>query len=165
MSKSLSLALGDQLANDIALAVTDSFGMTFGVKVTPGRYSIGEGAAPLTGDVSGIIGITQEKLEGTFTICFSIDSMKKILPLLLGDGVDVTQDVAADAVGEISNMILGRIKTSLNQRGYEVRLSLPNVVRGPSNFVNSLHEGRHLLMPFDVEGQPFQVHIAVHRDV
>ncbi len=80
MSKHLTLALGDQLATDISKAVTDAFGMTYGLKVTPGRFSIGSGAVQLNGDVSGIVGITQERLEGTFTVCFSIASMKNIIP-------------------------------------------------------------------------------------
>ncbi len=68
--------------------------------------------------------------------------------------------MAADAIGEITNMIFGRIKTELNERGYQVRLSLPSVVTGPSHFINHLHEGRFMLVPFDVEGDIFQVHFA-----
>jgi chemotaxis protein CheX len=164
MAKNLTLALGDQLANDISKAVSDALGLTFGLTVTPGRYTIGSGMVQLNGDVSGIVGITQERLEGTFTVCFSIKSMEDIIPRLLGPGIEVTPDVAADAIGEITNMIFGRIKTELNERGYNVRLSLPSVVRGPSHFINHLHEGRYMLMPFDVEGNVFQVHVAIHRD-
>lgn len=164
MSKHLTLALGDLLATDISSAVMDSFGMTFGLKVTPGRYSIGEGVVELKGDVSGIIGITQDRLEGTFTLCFTLAAMQKIVPRLLGDGVEVTETVAADAVGELTNMIFSRIKTTLNQHGYQVRMSLPSVVRGSGHFINHLHEGRYMLMPFDIEGHVFQVHLAIHRD-
>jgi CheY-specific phosphatase CheX len=165
MTKHLTLALGDQLARDIAKSVTEAFGLTFGIDVKPGRYVIGSGAVPLHGDVSGIVGITQERLEGTFTVCFKIDTLRTIIPRLLGPGIDVTVDIAADAMGEITNMVFSRIKTELNERGHSVRLSLPSVVRGPSHFINHLHEGRYMLMPFDVEGHEFQVHLAIHRDV
>ena len=165
MGKNLTLALGDQLARDIAKSVTEALGMTFGLTVTPGRYEIGSGEVALHGDVSGIVGITQDRLEGTFTVCFSIASMRNIIPRLLGPGVEVTVDIAADAMGEITNMIFGRIKTDLNERGHNVRLSLPSVVRGPSHFINHLHGGRYMMMPFDVEGNEFQVHLAIHRDV
>ncbi len=164
MSRNLTLSLGDQLARDIAQAVADSFGMTFGIKVVPGRYSVAEGPVRLGGDVSGLVGLTQDRLEGTLTVCFSLDTMQKIVPRLIGGDIKVTPDIAADSVGEITNMVFGQIKTRLNERGHNIRLSLPSVVRGPSHFINHLHEGRYMLMPFDVDGSAFQVHLAVHRD-
>jgi chemotaxis protein CheX len=164
VSKNLFLALGDQLAKDITKAVTDTLEKTFAINVKAGRYMIGEGVVQLNGDVSGIVGLIQEKLEGTLTVSFSLEVVRKIIPRLLGNDIEVTRDVAIDAVSEMTNMIFGQLKTELNQRGHQVRFGLPSVVTGPGHFISHLHEGQYMIMPFEMEGSTFQVHIAIHKN-
>lgn len=161
-SKPLSLALGDQLAKDFSLAVGDAFNKTFAVEVRSGHYSIGEGAVNLTGDVSGVVGFVQEKLEGTLTACFQMKTIKQVLPRILGNDVEITQAIAMDAVGEITNMIFGQIKTELNQRGHHVRFGMPSVICGDGHFISQMHQGRYMIMNFEIEGNVFQIHIALH---
>ena len=161
-SKPLSLALGDQLAKDFLVAVSDAFTKTFGIEVRAGHYEIGEGPQNLTGDVSGVVGFVQEKLEGTLTVCFQIKTIKQVLPRVLGDDVEITQAVAMDAVGEITNMIFGQIKTELNQRGHHVRFGMPSVISGSGHFISQMHQGRYMIMNFEIEGSAFQIHIALH---
>jgi chemotaxis protein CheX len=161
-SKPLSSALSDKLAQDVIRAVTDAFTKTFGVTVKTGHYQIGEGTVALSGDVSGVVGFVQDKLEGTLTACFEMKCLKHILPRLLGDDIEVTQEVVMDAVGEITNMIFGQIKTELNQRGYQLRFGMPSVIKGPGHFIGHMHEGTYMIMAFDVDGHAFQVHLAFH---
>lgn len=164
MSKPLILALGDQLAQDLSRAVTDAFGKTFDMKVTPGRYAIGDGSISLSGDVSGIVGFIQDKLEGTLIVCFQMKTIKDILPRILGQDVELTQDVILDAVSEITNMIFGGIKTELNNRGHKVRFGMPSAIKGAGHFIGHMHDGRYMLMNFEMGGSPFQIHIALHRE-
>jgi chemotaxis protein CheX len=162
-SKPLALALGDQLAQDFSHAVSEAFNKTFDVAVKLGRYSIGEGSVNLTGDVSGVVGFVQEKLEGTLTACFNIKTIHQVLPRLLGNDIEITQDVAMDAVGEITNMIFGQIKTELNKRGHHVRFGMPSVIRGDGHFISQMHQGRYMMMNFEIEGSSFQIHVALHH--
>lgn len=164
MTKAISLSLNSQLAQDLSKAVVDAIGKTFGLTVRPGAYSVNEGAAALNGDVSGIVGVVQDTLEGTLTICFKIETVRSMLPALLGDGVEVTNDVAMDAVGEITNMVFGQLKTELNQRGHQVRFGFPSVVKGSGHFVAHMHQGAHMVIPFDVAGSNFQLHFAIHSE-
>jgi chemotaxis protein CheX len=163
-TKPLVLSLGDQLAKDLAQAVSEALGKTFDVQVKPGRYEIGDGAVALNGDVSGIVGFIQDKLEGTMVACFDMKFVHTILPRILGKDIAITQDVAMDAVGEITNMIFGQIKTELNQRGHHVRFGLPSVVAGPGHFISHMHDGRYMIMTFDVDGSLFQLHLGLHRE-
>ncbi|MGB4101658.1 MAG: chemotaxis protein CheX [Alphaproteobacteria bacterium] len=163
MKRELQLALDDKLSQEISEAVTVAIRHTFGADVTTGKYEIGNGIVSLVGDVSGIIGMVQEELEGTLTLCFTFETMRDILPIVLGKDVAITHELAVDAVGEITNMIFGHVKTALNRRGFELKLGIPSVVTGRGHFLSHFHRGNYMIVPFYHQGQLFQVHVAIHR--
>jgi chemotaxis protein CheX len=157
------LALDDQLARNIEQAVTMAIQNTFGTKIEPGRYEVGEGMVSLSGDVSGVIAMVQNQLEATLTFCLTFEMVRDLLPQIVGRSVSVTHDMAVDAVGEITNMVFGQIKTELNARGYSLKLGIPSVVTGRGHFVSQFHRGRYMLIPFHLQGQILQVHIALYE--
>ncbi len=156
------LALDEQLAKEITEAVVGSMKVTFSVDVESGQYEVGEGMVSLVGDVSGVIGMVQDRLEGTMTLCLTFETVHDILPKVIGHSVSVTHEMTVDAVGEITNMIFGQIKTELNKRGYLLKLGIPSVVTGRGHFVSQFHRGKYMIIPFYLDGQLFQVHIALH---
>jgi chemotaxis protein CheX len=158
----LQLALDEQLSKEISNAVCTAMRNTFDADVKPGKFEIGEGPVALTGDVSGVIGMVQDDLEGTLTLCLNFETMRDILPKVIGNNVTITHEMALDAVGEITNMIFGTIKTSLNSRGFGLKLGIPSVVTGRGHFVSHFHRGRYMIVPFHLAGQLFQVHVAIH---
>jgi chemotaxis protein CheX len=162
MSQNVHLALDEQLAKDISAAVCNAMRETFAAEVTPGVYEIGEGMVSLVGDVSGVIGMAQNYLEGTLTLCLTFETVRDILPQVIGKSVSVTHEMAVDAVGEITNMIFGQVKADLNRRGYNLKLGIPSVVTGRGHFVSQFHRGKYMIVPFHLDGQLFQVHIALH---
>lgn len=162
MTRELQLALDDQLSQEIVSAVTSAMRNIFGVEVMPGKYEIGHGVVSLVGDVSGVIGMVQDELEGTLTLCFTFETMRNILPSVVGGSVAITHEMAVDAVGEITNMIFGQVKTDLNRRGFALRLGIPSVVTGRGHFLSHFHRGHYMIVPFFLQGQLFQVHVAVH---
>jgi len=156
------LALDEKLAQEIATAVTSAMRETFSVEVVPGPYEVGEGMVSLVGDVSGVIGMVQSHLEGTLTLCLTFETVRDILPAVIGKSVSITHEMAVDAVGEITNMIFGQIKSALGQRGYQLKLGIPCVVTGKGHFVSQFHRGRYMIVPFHIDGQLFQVYVALH---
>jgi len=162
MTNSKRLALDDQLAKDITAAVCKAMRETFGVEVKSGPYEIGDGMVSLVGDVSGVIGMVQAELEGTLTLCLTFETVRDILPQVIGKSVSITHEMATDAVGEITNMIFGQIKASLGGRGYALKLGIPCVVTGRGHFVSQFHRGKYMIVPFDLDGQLFQVYVALH---
>ena len=161
---SATLVLDETLANDISTAVSQAMKQTFGVDVVPGPYEIGEGMVSLVGDVSGVIGMAQAQLEATLTLCLTFETVRNILPQVIGKTVSITHEMAVDAVGEITNMIFGQIKSDLNGRGYKLKLGIPSVVTGKGHFVSQFHRGKHMIVPFQLDGQLFQVYIALLVD-
>lgn len=157
------LCLDGQLAQEIVQAVSKSMETTFGVEVTPGAFEVGTGMVSLVGDVSGVIALVQEEMEGTMTLCLTFETIRDILPRVVGPSISVTHEMTVDAVGEITNMIFGQIKTELNGRGHGLRLGIPSVVTGRGHFVSQFHRGQYMIIPFYLEGQLFQVHVAAHN--
>lgn len=157
------LVLDEQLSRDVTMAVSSAMLSTFGVVVTPGPYEVGKGMVSLVGDVSGVIGLVQDELEGTMTFCMTFDTVREILPRIIGNAISVTHEMTVDAVGEITNMIFGQIKTELNGRGYGLKLGIPSVVTGRGHFVSQFTRGSYMIVPFYLENQLFQVHIALHK--
>jgi len=158
------LSLDEQLAQDISKAVVKAMRETFNVNVVPAEYEIGEGMVSLVGDVSGVIGMVQTRLEGTLALCLTFETIRDILPQVIGKSISVTHEMAVDAVGEITNMIFGQIKADLGARGYALRLGIPCVVTGKGHFVSHFHRGRYMIVPFQLDGQLFQVYVALHLD-
>jgi CheY-specific phosphatase CheX len=156
------LCLDDMLARDITMAVCGAMQTTFNAKVSSGQVETGRGMVSLVGDVSGVIGLVQDGLEGTMTLCLTFETVRDILPRIVGNSISVTHEMTVDAVGEITNMIFGQIKTELNGRGYALKLGIPSVVTGRGHFVSQFHRGPYMIIPFYLEGQLFQVHVALY---
>lgn len=158
------LTLDKQLAEDISRAVVRAMRDTFSVDVVPGAFETGEGMVSLVGDVSGVIGMVQSRLEGTLTLCLTFETIRNLLPQVIGNAVSVTHEMAVDAVGEITNMIFGQIKNDLGMRGYTLKLGIPCVVTGKGHFVSQFHRGKYMIVPFHLDEQLFQVHVAIYGE-
>lgn len=156
-----TLVLDETLAKEISSAVSNAMRKTFSVDVVPGPYEIGEGMVSLVGDVSGVIAMVQDQLEGTMTLCLSQETVRELLPQVVGNSVTITHEMAVDAVGEMTNMIFGQIKHDMADRGYTLKIGIPCVVTGKGHFVSQFHRGKHMIVPFHIDGKLFQIYIAL----
>lgn len=160
-----TLILDEVLAKEISSAVCNAMRKTFSVEVIPGPFEIGTGMVSLVGDVSGVIAMVQDQLEGTLTLCLTNETVRGLLPQIVGSSVAITHEMAVDAVGEMTNMIFGQIKRDMSERGFNLKLGIPCVVTGKGHFVSQFHRGRHMIVPFHIDGRLFQVHIALFQSV
>ena len=158
-----NLRLDDTLSQEVTMAVVAAVQTTFGVTVVAGQPEVGRGMVSLVGDVSGVIALVQEGLEGTMTLCMTFETVRDLLPRIVGSSISVTHEMTVDAVGELTNMIFGQIKTQLNGRGYGLKLGIPSVVTGKGHFVSQFHRGTYMIVPFYLDGQLFQVHLALYE--
>lgn len=156
-----SLVLDEVLAKEISSAVCNAIKKTFAVDVSAGPYEIGDGMVSLVGDVSGVIAMVQDQLEGTMTLCLTHETVRELLPQVVGNSVSITHEMAVDAVGEMTNMIFGQIKHDMSERGFALKIGIPCVVTGKGHFVSQFHRGKHMIVPFHIDGQLFQIYIAL----
>ncbi len=118
-----------RLLNAFAEGVTKTLQMMANTQVTFGKPTI-ENNYVLRGQVAGIVGMTAPPLRGQLTLSFPKNAILLIIENMLGEkNTEITQEVC-DAVGELTNMIYGTAKTSLNQLGYNFEMALPTVIHG-----------------------------------
>ena len=98
-------------------------------------------------------------------LCATFETVRNLLPQIVGKTVTVTHEMAVDAVGELTNMIFGQVKRELNERGHQIKLGIPCVVSGKGHFVSQFHRGKYMIVPFHLNGQLFQVYIALHEAI
>jgi len=71
-------------------------------------------------------------LEGRLTIHVGQESAKLIAQNMLGmdDGEEMGVEEICDAIGEVSNMVLGSIKTRIQDTYTDIQVSVPSVIIG-----------------------------------
>jgi len=138
------------LLNTFVDSVIKTLGDMAQTKVTPGKPVIEGKVGSLKGEIAGIIGMVAGGAKGTLIICFTSKSAFKIIENMLGEvHTNLTPEVT-DAVGELTNMIYGSAKTTLNKMGYEFEMAIPTVVTGDFQIGGS-HTGVKLSIPFTIE--------------
>jgi chemotaxis protein CheX len=116
----------------------------------------------MVGDISALIGISGEHLEGTVAISFDRDIGLSIIGRMLGcDPGSISDADLRDGVGEIVNMIAGNAKTSLASEGdVQLRLTLPTVVTGSGHGVTHCHGTPCIVLTFEFEEGQFTLEVA-----
>jgi chemotaxis protein CheX len=129
-------------------------------EVTPGKPFI-EPHFVLKGEIAGMVGMVAPPLKGTLLISYGKDTIFQILENMLSEKYTELNKEVSDAVGEITNMIYGSAKTSLNQLGYNFEMAIPSVISGEFNIVQA-DKAATLIIPFNiVNGSTFYVEITV----
>jgi chemotaxis protein CheX len=83
--------------------------------------------------ISGIVGLASENVAVSVVIHFPLPLARRVTSLLLGlpPGTPVAdEDDVHDAIGEIANMVAGRIKNRICAEHPSLSISLPSVVAG-----------------------------------
>jgi chemotaxis protein CheX len=154
------LTLDDALVKRVADGVSKAFNDTFGILAKPGEHKISDNHNS-KGDISGLVGMVQDKMEGTLTITFKKDTICPVLAKIYGIDFPEINDSVREGVGEITNMVYCLIKTGLNENGYSFKMAIPNVIYGQDHTVMKLHHGQTLVVPFITDFGTFFVDITL----
>ena len=118
-----------------------------------------EGSAPgPTDGVVGIIGIAGSWVGTGIIICCPELACRASGAMLMSEYATVNDDVL-DAMGEITNMIIGNTKTVLEERYGPMGISVPTVVYGRNFATRTVSRGEWVIVCFSVGGQILQVHL------
>ena len=121
------------------------------VKVTAKKPHLKEGDATF-GDVTGIIGMASDQVEGNMMISFAGSCILQIVgKMLMEDPQEKINDEIVDAVGELTNMICGGAKAELAKLGLSFNLATPTMVTGKGVEIHSRTDVPVLVIPFETD--------------
>ena len=104
------------------------------------------------GDVTGIIGMASESVEGSMTISFPEACILRIVARMLMEEVKTTIDNdIVDAVGEITNMICGGAKAEFAKLGLSFNLATPTMVTGKGVHIHYHGNMPIIVLPFKAD--------------
>lgn len=129
-------------------------------EATPHKGRI-ESEFSLKGEIAGMVGILAPPFRGSLLIVFSKESICHIIENMLGESHTSINTEVSDAVGELTNMIYGTAKTTLNQSGFKLEMAIPTVITGDFKIMPS-NGAATLLIPFQLKNSSyFYIQITV----
>ncbi len=122
------------------------------------------GKDKLTGDVSGVMGLSGKRGEGFVAITFHESLAKQIVSHLLGLDVSELQEADIwDGVGEIINMIAGDAKRAFLGTPYQFDIALPNIITGSGHEIGYRTETTCYVAAFTLDDNRFHLLVALSR--
>lgn len=110
--------------------------------------------------VSVIVGFTKE-IRGNVVYNMSDETARYIASkMMMGMPVPVFDDMAQSAISELSNMLTANAATNITALGYDVDISTPSLSVG-EGFKIKISGEQYLLVEMDIEGNKFELNIAV----
>lgn len=119
----------EEIVSWVSAATNEVFSTMLGMEASFAEHYVEEPGQGLTMGVIGIIGLVGE-WTGTAVISCSSPLACKIAGTLFMQEYSSVTDEVLDAVAEMTNMIIGNLKNSLEQSLGQMGLSIPAVVFG-----------------------------------
>ncbi len=131
------------------------------IEAAPGKVYMKKPADNLKGDVSGVIGIVSDTFNGSVIISFPEATFLNVIGSMLGETYTELNKEILDGAGEITNMIFGQAKITLNERGYGIKIALPQVITGKGHSLSAMSKGPTVVIPFTSPAGDFFVEISL----
>jgi chemotaxis protein CheX len=153
--------LDKTLINSFIEGVSKTLDTMASTKVTFGKPFV-EQKFSARGEVAGVVGMVSNEYKATLTLSFPKAAILQILENMLGEKYSDINDEVFDAVGELTNMIYGSAKGTLNDLGYNFEMAIPTVIKG--QFMLLQHsKSATLVIPFKLSNQTeFYIEISVY---
>jgi chemotaxis protein CheX len=151
------------MIDDIDQLVTSAITRVFGTMLKIPIQKEPPGSAILNGEphVAGSVGFIGA-LSGVVYVYSTASFAQKITKAMVGTrDADTGDEMVNDAIGEISNMIVGNIKSRLADRGMRCILTIPSIVRGSHFSVKPISSTERRVCTFQCDGNQVVVEILI----
>lgn len=149
-----------ELVGMVRKSAHEVFETMLGMSLTDREAAMGQAPPGPTDGVVAIIGLAG-RWVGTGTISVTTEGARKIASQMLMQEYTAVDDEVLDALGEITNMILGNVKTALEDERGPMGLSIPTVIYGRNFTTRSVGRNEWVVVPFDFEGSTVEVHLCL----
>jgi chemotaxis protein CheX len=132
------------------------------IQPVPGRPRIKTDSRTYA-DVTGIIGLLGEGVEGTMAISFAESCILRVVSNMLGEEITDLNNEIEDAVGELTNMISGAARAELETKSYSFRMAIPSVITRRGHSIAVITRFPIVQIPFETDYGPFYVEACLHQ--
>lgn len=146
-----------KIINPFISAAGNVFSTMLGCALVRGPLKLKENQAPMY-EVSSFIGLSGQ-CRGMVLVSVARDTALNIAGNMLGTRPDDLDGDVLDAVGEITNMIVGAAKTQLEE--YELNIGLPTVICGTLHSIKFPPGAAPIIIPFESEIGPICIEIGL----
>lgn len=151
-----SRSIDADMGHCIVKSTAEVFRTMLGMKVQAGDIAV-ERVQMRTAEVIGSIGVAGF-LSGSISLFLDQALARQAAAAMLMLEADaVTDEELVDAIGELTNMIGGNIKTALFERTPLFDISIPSVYVGDDLRRRTVSDDLCFLVPFTVDGRQFSV--------
>jgi|SRR5581483_836503 len=140
----------------IRTATHEVFETMLAMQVTPGEAFVEREAAPSSEGVVALIGLAGEWVGTASLSCSAPFACRIASQMLMMEAQSVDGDVL-DAVAEMANMIIGNVKTGLEQDLGPMGMSIPTIIFGKNFSARSAGSEEWLTVPFTCEEERIEV--------
>jgi chemotaxis protein CheX len=148
-----------EVLNAFIAATVEVLRATTGFHPRRGKPRI-KGADAASYDVSGVVGLTGH-IQGLVVLSFREAPALEVVGRFLGEPVDKMDEQVLDAVGELSNILAGAAKKALVEADYDLKISIPSVIRGRDHRIWKPGNIPTFEIPFEIGSGPFVVELCV----
>jgi chemotaxis protein CheX len=149
-----------QIVDSIRRSVIHVFSTMIGVELGPGEASIERSTRDANDGVVSFIGVAGAWAGTGSLLCSPALACRVCNQMLMTDNSEVNEEVL-DAVAELTNMIVGNVKTDLEGQVGPLGLSIPTVVFGRNFRTKSAGTTDWVVVRFPWEGEILLVKICL----
>ncbi|HUV50058.1 MAG TPA: chemotaxis protein CheX [Anaerolineae bacterium] len=148
--------------NPFIESVQNLFVSMLGCKATPGKTGLADSTVN-PGYITALIGLSGP-VRGNVALTFPVKTVLAIINRMLGSETRVVDDLVADGVAELVNMVAGGAKKKLSSDdGPPVDLGLPTVLSGNEYVVQYPSKSTWFKVPFTSDLGPFTLHVTFEQ--
>lgn len=113
-------------------------------------------------DISAIISFAGDYV-GVCVVKLTKTLALKITSIMMGEEKSVLDDDVKDAIGEITNLVAGGMRTKMNPEGYNFNITTPNIVVGTGHRTRVPQDLNVQVIPFFFANQKMCVELGVKQ--
>lgn len=144
-------------------ATMEVFSMMLGLEISEHKAHTETEANPINDGVVSLIGLAGPWV-GTGSLICSAPFACKVSAALVGMETPTVDHDVLDAFGEVTNMIIGNVKTRLEELVGPLGLSIPTVVYGRNFAARTMGSMRWTVVEFQCSEDIFEVQICLAQN-
>lgn len=156
------ITLDDRLVKCLENSISGVLGQFFGLQT---KFE-----APFRGrdfdkpcDLSGVISIFQENIQGILSLGFQRDMIFSLMKKIYNREFTAVEQPIIDGVGEITNSVYGQVKREMNENGFELQMAIPSVIVGRGHSIMHYSNRPTLILPVRTELGDFHASVILEN--